>query len=117
MAGYRFDAAEIDFEEVTVFDIPMLYVECRIDRASIPKGMYMYEVRHTSDDWSEPCQIANAIVVNFAGTLISNRPVRLDADGIVSVDPENDWNYEGAELSLKEYMEQHPPIKKRGHER
>ena len=52
------------------------------------------------------------------GTLISNCPIALEKDPVLNnayrnIDPENDWNYEGVESTLKEYMEKHPPKKER----
>ena len=72
---------------------------------------------------SEPVQIANWIMVNHWGTLISNRPIRLEPrpDGrnaYRDIDPENDWNYEGTLATVKEYMEKNPPAvhKQKDHE-
>ena len=85
--------------------------------------MYMYEVRHDDDQQGEPVQIANWIMVNHWGTLISNRPIRLEPrpDGrnaYRDIDPENDWNYEGTLTTVKEYMEKNPPAvhKQKEHE-
>lgn len=66
------------FEDVTVLGHPMLFTCLRVDRDTIPQGMYMYEVRHDDDQQGEPVQIANWIMVNHWGTLISNRPIRLE---------------------------------------
>lgn len=102
------------FEDVTVLGHPMLFTCLRVDRDTVPQGMYMYEVRHDDDQQGEPVQIANWIVVNHWGTLISNRPIRLEPrpDGrnaYRDIDPENDWNYEGTLTTVKEYMEKNPP--------
>ena len=50
----------------------MLFTCLRVDRDTVPQGMYMYEVRHDDDQQGEPVQIANWIMVNHWGTLISN---------------------------------------------
>ena len=62
-------------------------------------------------------------MVNHWGTLISNRPIRLEPrpDGrnaYRDIDPENDWNYEGTLTTVKEYMEKNPPAvhKQKDHE-
>lgn len=117
-AAYRSDATKIDFEEVTVLGKPMLFTCLRVDRDTVPKGMYLYEVRHDDYGRGDPCQIANWILVNHWGTLISNTPITLEKNparnnAYRDIDPENDWNYEGAESTLKEYMEKHPPKKER----
>ena len=66
------------FEDVTVLGHPMLFTCLRVDRDTVPQGMYLYEVRHDDDQQGEPVQIANWIMVNHWGTLISNRPIRLE---------------------------------------
>lgn len=49
------------FEDVTVLGHPMLFTCLRVDRDTVPQGMYMYEVRHDDDQQGEPVQIANWI--------------------------------------------------------
>ncbi len=68
----RLNAMNETFEMVTVLGKPMLFSCCRIDRSTIPKGLYMYEVRHDDDMRGDPVQIANWIMVNHWGTLISS---------------------------------------------
>ncbi|MBR5090536.1 MAG: hypothetical protein IK093_13990 [Ruminiclostridium sp.] len=122
MSGYRTDIRTEEFENVTVFDKPMLFTCARCDRSTLPKGMFMYEVRHDDDQQGIPCEIAECILVNHWGTLISNRPIRLVRDTPNSrpyrlIDEETDWNYEGTTSTLKEYMERCPPLRDRDNER
>lgn len=65
------DARTERWEIVTVCDIPMLFSCLRIDRNTIPEGLYLYEVRHADDDWGEPVEIAKGVLVNHFGTLLS----------------------------------------------
>lgn len=114
----RINAMEETYEEVTVLGKPMLFTCLRIDRGSVPKGYFLYEVRHDDDQRGDPVQIANWIMVNHWGTLISNRPIKLEKSSVVNnayrdIDPETDWNYEGVECTLKEYMAKHPPKKEK----
>lgn len=116
--NFRQDAMKEVFEEVTVLGKPMLFTCLRIDRSTVPKGLYLYEVRHDDDQRGDPVQIANWIMVNHWGTLISNEPLNLNSrkaanNAYLDIDPENDWNYEGVEATVKEYMEQHPPKKEK----
>jgi len=120
----RYNAMAESFEEVTVLGRPMLFSDFRIDRGTVPKGLYMYEVRHDDSGRGDPCEISKCVAVNFFGTLISSRPVRLESCGKAGrefreIDPEKDWGYEGADSTLSEYMERHPPREKgaREHER
>lgn len=114
----RYNAKEEDYEEVTVLDHLMLFTCLRIDFSTVPKGMYVYEVRHDDDQQGIPYEISNRISINFCGTLISNKPISLKKDAAgnnafreISMD---DWNYEGVDTTLQEYMETHPPEKDKG---
>lgn len=114
MSRYRVDVNEEEFENITLFDTPMLFTSSRCDRKTLPQGMYMYEIRHDDDGQGYPCEVADWIIVNHWGTVISNRPIRFtetDSNGkpFRLIDSENDWNYESTDSTLKEYMEQYPP--------
>ena len=122
--AYRKDAMKETYEEVTVLGIPMLFTCLRIDHDTVPKGMYLYEVRHDDEMRGDPVQIGKWIMVNHWGTLISNEPIPLDSyktenNALRDIDPEEDWNYEGVSTTLSEYMERHPPKKhkQKNHER
>lgn len=122
MSIYRADVNTEEFESITLFGQPMLFTCLRCDRDTLPAGMYMYEIRHDDDGRGDPCEIADWIMVNHWGTVISNRPVNLTEEQPSGkrfrlIDSENDWNYEGEMLTLKEYMQQHPPVKEKTQER
>lgn len=109
----RVNAMTEKFEAVTVFGHPMLFTCLRVDRNTVPEGLYMYEVRHDDDGQGDPAQIADWIMVNHWGTLISNRPIRLDFvpfwnKSFRDIDPEEDWNYEGYTIKIDEYMAETP---------
>ena len=109
----RQNAMEETFEDVTVFGIPMLFACYRIDRDTVPRGLYMYEVRHDDDGRGDPVQIANWIVVNHWGTLISSEPLKLKPspttnNAYLNINPNEDWNYEGVCSTISEYMKRHP---------
>lgn len=113
---YRKNAQEEVFEEVAVLGKPMLFTPCRIDRNTVPKGLYMYEVRHDDDFRGDPVQIGKWVMVNHWGTLISSSPIRLDSyktenNAFRDIDPEKDWEYGDMSATVKEYMERHPPKK------
>ena len=116
--SYQVDVTEETFENVTVFGQPMLFTCARCDKSSLPRGMYMYEIRHDDDMQGIPCEIAERILVNHWGTVISNKPVELteqfpSGKRFRLINEETDWNYEGTEQTLAEYMRQNPPQKAR----
>lgn len=122
MSEYPLNAQEEEFSLVTVFDTPMLFTGCRVNRKTVPKGLHFYEVRHDSEDWGEPIQIAKGIMVNHFGTLLSSKPIRLEPNELMSnayrdIDAEKDWVYEDVVMTTNEYMERYPPKRERSYER
>lgn len=116
------DATQEVFEEVTVLNRRMLFTCSRIDRTTVPKGMYAYEIRHDDEGRGDPCEIGEHILVNFWGTVITNRPIKLERskhtdNAYRTIDPEKDWDYEGTDCTLKAYMKKHPPQKEKPQER
>ena len=121
---FGIDARKESFEEVTVLGVPMLFSAMHVDKSTVPKGLYLYEVRHDDEGRGEPVQLGNWILVNHWGTLISSQPVKLTQvpyrdNAYRDIDPEKDWKYEGVETTLRDYMKRHPPKKEkqREHER
>lgn len=113
----RVDAWDEWYDLVEVKEQPMLFTCMRVDRTTVPKGYFLYEVRADDDGNGKPCQIAKGIFVNHLGTLISNKPISLPADGYLDIDPEDDWNYTGDSMRLDEYMKECPAKKDRSQER
>lgn len=104
----RFDARTETFEDVTVLGIPMIFTCLRIDRKTVPDGLFMYEVRHDDDQQGMPVEIAKWVAVNHWGTLISKEEIVLESSPVVDnayrMLDENDWNYEGTMSTLDEYI-------------
>lgn len=77
--------------------------------------MYLYEVRHDDDGKGEPCEIAESILVNHWGTIITNKPITLNKDfphlkPFKIIDSENDWNYEGIYMNINEYKNKYKSV-------
>lgn len=75
------------------------YIDLRINRDTIPAGKYVYECRHGDDgDWVTPVTIENRVIVNFAGTFITDAQVAFTHKDFLrtKLSPNilfvNDWN-------------------------
>ena len=116
MAGY--DAGREHFSEIKILGKPALFHDLRIDRNSVPKGLYLYEVRYDDYGFGDPVQIAKGIVVNHFGSIITRSPLKLPSDGCLDIDPEKDWDYgEGNSLTVKEFLEKYPAKENKERER
>lgn len=102
----RFPVSEGDFEAIELFDKLALFSNYRIDRSTVPEGLYMYEVRHDDDQQGDPCQIKSSILVNFWGTVITNESLELDENDSLLINSEEDWNYTGDSMTIEEYLEE-----------
>jgi len=70
----RYNAIEESFEEIELFGKPALFTPVRIDRNTVPKGLYLYEVRYDDEAGGDPVQIGRGILVNHYGTIITIEP-------------------------------------------
>lgn len=93
----RLNAMDIYWQKVEVIGKEGLFTDFRVDRNTVPKDWYLYEVRH--DDWcqGDPVEISLGVLVNFWGTLIMKEPLPLepleDGNAYLYIDHEKDWNY------------------------
>ena len=67
-----------------------LFNDYRIDRDTVPAGKYMYEVADDCD--ATPIRIRPGIMINFYGTIVSDEPLALDANGTVWLG-DDDWEW------------------------
>ena len=82
----NYDAQKVTYQEVTIFDRPALFTECRIDQATVPEGVYRYELRHGDEDWGEPIELSRSLMVNFYGTVLTREPFQLPIDGWIPLE-------------------------------
>lgn len=105
----RYHAGEEIFSEIMVLGKPALFHDMRIERDSVPKGLYLYEIRHDDDGFGDPVQIAKGIMVNHFGSILTREPIKLPPDGYLNIDPEKDWDYgSGNTLTAEEFMKKYP---------
>ena len=82
----------------------------RIDRQSVPPGLFVYDIRH--GDNGNPATLEKNVLVNHYGTVILNRPIALTR-GDYRRATSRDFNFLGGEgCTLQDYMNKHPPQKR-----
>lgn len=95
----RIDAKGADYYVVECFGITGIFTESRIDRDTVPQCLCMYEIRDGGSD-GNPAEIAEAIAVDFLGTLLTKEEI--DVPQFINAD--EDWDYLGDETTLQEFM-------------
>ena len=73
------------FSKVGVCGILCEFNDTRIDRNTVPKGKYQYEVAGDDESGGEPARIKLGIMANFFGTLICDEPLPIGEDGVLWV--------------------------------
>lgn len=109
---YPIDAATERFEAVEILGIPGLFTTQRVNRATVPKGMYAYELQTSADDWSQPCLLARHITVEHFGTVLTASPIALPHSGYLDLHPGALDEKNGAEhLTTREFEQKYlsPP--------
>lgn len=55
------------------------------NRLKLPENcnLYRYQIRHSDEDWCNPIELSNWVVVNFYGTIISTDELNLPFDTVI----------------------------------
>lgn len=107
---YRSDPNNSYYELMKIYDIPVLFTPSRISLKNVPRGLHRYEIRHDDECQGIMCQLARGILVNHWGTILSNSPIKLNADGYRDIDEEKDIIYMDApDMTIKEYKIEYKP--------
>ena len=81
------------FEPMKLFGKSVLFTPRRISKDELPDGIFKYELRHDDEGLGIICQISTRILVNHWGTVLSNKPIKLDLDGYRDIDEDKDIEY------------------------
>ena len=96
------DANEETFELVEIDGREVLFTNGRLDRTTVPEGLFCYDIRESEGFSGEPVTLEPYVTVNHWGTVLSKEEFTLNDGGFYPID---DFNYLGETLSNKEYME------------
>ena len=92
------------YQEIEIFDVPGLFSNGRIDPATIPEGMYVYDLRGSDYDPGQPITVENHVTVNHAGSVITAKPLDLGEDGRLTFTEEEGLNFVGGEISAYKFL-------------
>ena len=79
------------FEPALLFGKFCMFTDRRVDRSTVPLGLYVYELRHRDDDWCTPCEILPHVLCNFMGTILVDEKIPVNfSDVYVNVNTKYD---------------------------
>ena len=101
----RYSAEELYYEQITIWGYKALFTNERIKRDTVPKGWYLYEVRHDDECQGIPCEIAKGILVNFWGSLLMHDQLpEVEKEGFLCISEEEWIDDMPEEYLLSEYL-------------
>ena len=109
-SGSRCHSADVEYEAFWIFGHDALFTDKRIDKNTLPKGMYAYDIRHAED--GDPGTLEKNVFTNFYGTVILNRPISLGRYNCKDIGSDDYGFREESLLTLNDYMKSHPPKNK-----
>lgn len=98
------------FSEVEIAGYQALFTELRVDKSTVPEGVYCYELRHGDDD-SFPANLEENVRVNYFGAVLISEKAQMNQYGCVDLTYE-DFGYTGEEMRLKEFLKKQPDMEK-----
>lgn len=107
----RHDANRLTYDEVTIFGVSALFTDLRVDRSTVPDGVYRYEVRYSDEYGGEPVELARGIMVDFFGTVLTREPIQLPISGGLELN-DGDLDFQSGCFSLAEFQQEYPVSKK-----
>lgn len=115
---YPIDANTAQFEAVEILGIPGLFTTERVNRATVPKGMYLYEMQTSEDDWGQPCLLGRHITVEHFGSVLTASPIDLNERGYRDMAPGDFTQGGGSDrLTVAEFedrcFDRQPPSRQR----
>ena len=100
------DLNEKKFMQIKLFNKPVLFTYMRIDKKDLPKNIHKYEVRSDDEGIGIMCELSKHVLVNFWGTVLSNKPIQLNEHGFLIIDEEKDVQYlNKPSITIKQYLD------------
>ncbi len=101
---YPIHAGTARFEEVEILGVPALFTTLRVDRNTIPKGMYAYDMQTDPEDWSQPCLLGQHITAEHFGTVLTASPIHLPENGYLDLSHGDlDGHHGGERMTAAEF--------------
>lgn len=97
-----FDAAKEKYELMEIDGRPVLFTNLRLDRDTVPEGLFCYDVRDSDNLDGSFAQIATFVGVNHWGTILCREPFQLDGAGSYYPD---DWSFLGESMDALEFRQ------------
>ena len=94
-------------QEVELFGQPALFSNDRISADSLPDGLFCYDLRGSDDDPGAPVAVEKRVMVNYAGFVITTKPLELPEEGHLPLTDESGLDFNGGEKTAQRFLQDH----------
>ena len=89
-----------EYESFFILGQDALFTNARLDRTTIPEGLYAYDLRDACD--GNINELKDFVLVNHWGTVLVKEPIKGADEGVqIKAD---DYNYLGDSMTIDEFM-------------
>ena len=92
------------YDLIELLGKPALFSNGRLTDTDIPKGLFVYHLRHDDSGCSFAAVEPN-VKVNHAGSVITDEPIDFSKQGYIAFTEDTEPNFIGEELTMGEYMQ------------
>lgn len=96
-------ASQGDWEMFEIFGEKALFSNYRIDRDTIPEGLFAYDLRDDDDQSGTPREIKDFVLVNHYGTVVMKSRIQGDTRNGTLVG-DDDFSFAGGNMTIEEFM-------------
>ena len=97
----------LKYQEVRVMGMPALFSTGRISQKDVPESMFRYELRGSEQEPGIPVTAEQRVLSDFAGTILTCRPLPLSDDGILHLSEDIRNSFDGDYLSIPAFHNSH----------
>ncbi len=87
--------------EVEILGHIALFTELRMDRTTVPEGIYCYDLQYGEDN-GFPAALEESVLINYFGTVLMNDKLELE-NGHLYISYE-DFSYTGEKMKIEEFL-------------
>ena len=97
----------MEYDEVEAFGVPALFANERVGADEVPDGLFRYDLRGSDSDPGQPVAVERRVRANHAGTLITEKPLRIPENGSLPLTAEG-LNFTGRSFTMRGFRRAHP---------
>lgn len=93
-----------EYQQAEFYDVPALFSNGRVDRESLPEGIFCYDLRGADYDPGHPLTVEEHVTVNYAASVLTAVPVTMPEQGYLRLG--DGLNVTGGEQTVLEYLQE-----------